>query len=115
MIIWGGYNSVVKLNTGGVYDPTTDSWTATTTTNVGEARNDHTAVWTGSKMIIFGGVNDFASFDTGFIYDPTTDSWTEATSATSVFEYGASDHIAVWTGTKMIVWKNVSLFLPGPW
>jgi hypothetical protein len=32
MIIWGGYSGIV-LNTGGRYNPSTDSWTATNTTN----------------------------------------------------------------------------------
>jgi len=54
MIVWGGYNSS-QLNTGGRYNPSTDSWTATSTTNVPSARQSHTAVWTGSEMIIWGG------------------------------------------------------------
>src|SRR4029077_8947523 len=32
MIVWGGVG-VTSLNTGGRYDPSTDSWTATSTTN----------------------------------------------------------------------------------
>ena len=51
MIIWGGS----QLNTGGRYNPSTDSWAATSTTNAPSARQDHTAVWTGSEMIIWGG------------------------------------------------------------
>ena len=43
------------LNTGGRYNPSTDSWTATSTTNAPAARVDHTAVWTGSEMIVWGG------------------------------------------------------------
>ena len=32
MIIWGGFNGTLPdLNTGGRYDPATDSWTATST------------------------------------------------------------------------------------
>jgi len=43
------------LNTGGRYNPGTDSWTTTSTTNAPTARADHTAVWTGSEMIVWGG------------------------------------------------------------
>ena len=43
------------LNTGGRYNPGTDSWTATSTTNAPTARHCHTAVWTGSEMIVWGG------------------------------------------------------------
>ena len=34
MIVWGGFDSGTSyLNTGGRYNPSTDSWTATSTTN----------------------------------------------------------------------------------
>src|SRR5436190_14674210 len=51
MIVWGAINS----NTGGRYNPNTDSWTVTSTTNVPSGRNSHTAVWTGREMIVWGG------------------------------------------------------------
>ena len=42
MIVWGGEGApFVLLNTGGRYDPSTDSWTATSTTNAPEARVGH--------------------------------------------------------------------------
>ena len=58
MIVWGGYDGSY-LNTGGKYNPDTDSWTATSTTNAPTARELHTAVWTGSQMIVWGGWDDF--------------------------------------------------------
>src|SRR5947208_13143974 len=61
MIVWGGYfedNGFQELNTGGLYDPSTDSWTATSITNVPSERAGHTAVWTGSEMIVWGGFDD---------------------------------------------------------
>src|SRR6266705_2271473 len=51
MIVWGGYfydGSLHWLNTGGRYNPSTDSWTATNTTGAPTGREDHTAVWTGT-------------------------------------------------------------------
>ncbi len=45
------------MNSGGRYDPSTDSWTATTTINAPEARWAHTMEWTGSEMIVWGGTN----------------------------------------------------------
>ena len=45
-----------SLNTGGRYNPSTDTWTATSTgANVPAAREVHTAVWTGTEMIVWGG------------------------------------------------------------
>jgi len=42
------------------YNPSTNTWMATATSNVPAARFDHTAVWTGSEMIVWGGY-DLAS------------------------------------------------------
>jgi hypothetical protein len=69
MIVWGGYDGVL-LNTGGRYDPATDSWTAISTTNAPSARERHRAVWTGAAMAVPGGQ-----------YDPATDAWTASSMA----------------------------------
>src|SRR4029077_17971043 len=45
----------IPFNTGGGYDPITDNWRATSLTNAPDARDSHTAVWTGSEMIVWGG------------------------------------------------------------
>ena len=83
MIVWGGFNFSQggQLNTGGRYDPITDSWTATA---FGPSqRSFHTAVWTGNEMIVWGGIFDFQIFlNTGSRYDPVTDNW-QATSTTN--------------------------------
>ena len=52
MIVWGGFSGIEReVNTGGRYNPSTDSWIATSTTNAPSRRDFHTAVWTGSRMI----------------------------------------------------------------
>ena len=105
MIVWGGSpdGGPTALNTGGRYNPSTDSWTSTSTTNAPAARILHTAVWTGSEMIVWGGVRVFEdAFNTGGRYNPITNSWT-ATSTTNAPE-GRTYHTAVWTGSQMIVW-----------
>ena len=56
MIVWGGDN-VNYLNDGGSYNPSSNSWTAVTTTGAPAGRGYHTAVWTGSQMIVWGGYN----------------------------------------------------------
>src|SRR5438093_12394751 len=57
MIVWGGDDeNSLEINTGGRYNPSTDSWTATSTTNAPEpSQFAYTAVWTGSEMIVWGG------------------------------------------------------------
>ena len=50
MIIWGGGN-----NTGGRYDPSTDTWRPTSVgANVPSPRWGNTAIWTGEEMVIWG-------------------------------------------------------------
>jgi N-acetylneuraminic acid mutarotase len=105
MIVWGGFffdNIFHELNTGGKYNPASDSWTPTGTTNAPEGRSTHTAVWTGSEMIVWGGFDDSGVFNSGGRYDPRTGNWT-ATSFTNVPTPRAG-HTAVWTGNKMIIW-----------
>src|SRR5947207_764384 len=97
----GGAGHRSYLNTGGRYDPSTDSWTATSTINAAARRETHTAVWIGSEMIVWGGYNS-SFLNTGGRYDPGTDSWT-ATSSTGA-PAGREFHTAVWTGSQMIVW-----------
>src|SRR5213594_297433 len=64
MIVWGGYNGSSFLNTGGRYNPGTDSWIATSTTNAPAGRQEFAAVWTGSEMIVWGGF-DGTNLNTG--------------------------------------------------
>jgi N-acetylneuraminic acid mutarotase len=103
MIVWGGDNCFLScdVNTGGRYNPSTDSWTATGTTNAPDGRHYHTAVWTGTEMIVWGGWA-FTFYNTGGKYNPVSDSWT-ATSTVNAPE-GRYRHTAVWTGSEMIVW-----------
>jgi hypothetical protein len=56
------------LNTGGRYDPGTDSWTATSITDAPSVRRAHRAVWSGSEMIVWGGVNGTVRLNTGGRY-----------------------------------------------
>jgi N-acetylneuraminic acid mutarotase len=110
MIIWGGENSgpggLQCLNSGGRYNPGTDSWMATSATNVPSPRSSHTAVWTGGEMIVWGGWNCYGDFlNTGGRYNPSTDSWT-ATSINNAPD-GRYEQTAVWTGGEMIVWGGV--------
>ena len=102
MIVWGGQGPLPPpgfFNTGGRYNPSTDSWTATSTFNVPVARGYDTAVWTGSEMIVWGG---YPYTNSGGRYEPGTNSWT-ATSLTNPPE-ARGYHTAVWTGSQMIVW-----------
>jgi N-acetylneuraminic acid mutarotase len=107
MIVWGGFVAVYPsrqlTNSGGKYNPGTDSWITTIRFNAPKPRWGHTAVWTGNEMIVWGGsVGGSPPFNTGGRYQPSADSWrgTSLANAPTV----RSNHTAVWTGTEMIVW-----------
>jgi N-acetylneuraminic acid mutarotase len=107
MIVWGGRaEGPTLLNTGGIYDPTTDTWTTTSTAGVPTYLRGATAVWTGSKMIVWGGYDGVGYPNTGAIYDPLSDTW--APTSTVGAPSGREDHSAVWTGSKMIVWGGLN-------
>ena len=106
MVIWGGTGGTVGnplLNSGGRYNPTTDSWQATTTVGSPSARGSHTANWTGSEMFVWGGVDTSgAPVNTGGRYNPSTNKWSQLeTSGAPIARIG---HTSIWTGTWMVVW-----------
>lgn len=128
MIVWGGYEAMDSglsgvvasntTNTGGRYDPVTNSWISISTVGAPSARFGHTAIWTGTEMIVWGGVDGTAiptsngvsyannALRTGARYDPETDTWTPMT---SVGCPPATDlHTAVWTGAEMLVWGGTT-------
>lgn len=105
MIVWGGSDGGLNLNTGGRYNPSTDSWTEINISGAPIARVGHTAVWTGNEMVIWGGQylsNGMHYLQSGGRYDPSTDTWspTSLSNAPS----SRSSHTAIWDGNEMIVW-----------
>jgi N-acetylneuraminic acid mutarotase len=112
MIVWGGADTLALnfFNTGGRYNPGTDSWAATTTTDAPTGRAYHTAVWTGSEMLVWGGYFccPVTGFNTGGRYDAGTDTWT----ATSTTNAPSPRYLltAIWSGSEMIVWGGTSGF-----
>jgi N-acetylneuraminic acid mutarotase len=111
MIAWGGvdYATNITTNTGGIYDPSSDTWTATSTTNAPEGRVFGTSVWTGSRMIVWGGATDLfdnnSVTNTGGIFNPTTNSWGAMTLTNAPLP--RAYHSAVWTGSKMLTFGGV--------
>lgn len=101
MVVWGG-NAGSVTATGGVYEPATQAWTATSTTGAPEARHSHTAVWTGSAMLVWGGYGTGGIAAAGGRYDPSTDTWKPISTAGQ--PQPRQSHSAVWTGSRMIVW-----------
>ena len=80
MIIFGGSTGSFDINTGGKYDPISDSWVHTSLVNAPAPRSWQTAVWSGTNMIIWGGIGDtMLGYNTGGKYEPVSDTWTATT------------------------------------
>ncbi len=109
MIVFGGCacnNTTGGFNTGGIYDPATNTWETLPATGAPSARKWHTAVWTGSDMIIWGG-HSSGHTNTGALYNPGQNAWVLATSTTNAAS-SRMKHGAVWTGTQMVIWGGDS-------
>src|SRR5262249_40543469 len=92
-------------NTGGRYDPATDTWVATSLVGAPSARDGHKAVWTGTEMIIWGGGAGGGTANTGGRYNPATNTWmVMIPRPPALVSLRAFAQTAVWTGTEMIVW-----------
>jgi hypothetical protein len=111
MIVWGGVDqSEVGLDTGGIYNPSTDSWTPTPT-NAPIGAFDHTAVWTGTEMIVWGGNHMIQiGMNTGGRFNPSINIWTPT--STNNAPQARYLHTAVWTGSEMIIWGGTIAFSP---
>jgi hypothetical protein len=87
-----------------------DKWDEVPTASAPEARNKHSAVWTGTEMVIWGGmgtsISAGTSLYTGAKYNPNTNQWTTMTNINAPIQniVGRHGHTAVWTGGRMIVW-----------
>lgn len=108
MVVFGGSNNDVRFGNGGRYVPATDSWITLPASGAPSARFLASAVWTGLDVIVYGGTSSQVGTDalgTGARYRPTSDSWLPV--ATTGAPIGRYDHVAVWTGTSMIVFSGV--------
>lgn len=102
MIVYGGQiyveatNSWPPTNTGGRYNPTTDTWEPISAPlNLNLPGNEPDIVWTGSEMVVmYGGETE--------IYNPIADTWKKVSSVNAPDPH--SKNGIVWTGKEVIVW-----------
>lgn len=119
MIVWGGHDGTDDMDTGGRYNPVSDSWLDTQQANAPHPRKNHTAIWTGTEMLIFGGSDNTIANKDGALYDPGTDDgfqnpWTlfDANLVTNIVPL--TSHTALWTQREMIMWGGTDVdFITG--
>ncbi|MBN2507344.1 MAG: immunoglobulin domain-containing protein, partial [Verrucomicrobia bacterium] len=109
MLVWGGrahFDWLNHFDTGGRYDPATDTWRPMSAEGAPAPRSQMAAVWTGSELLVWGGMaNNYGAHADGARYDPATDTWTPMAAANA--PSARVEPTAIWTGTEMIVWGGV--------
>jgi Putative metal-binding motif/Kelch motif len=111
MLVWGGSDGPDSWNSGGRYDPVTDTWQTVTLAGAPSARASHQAVWTANEMIVWGGRYEsfFSPGDflgDGARYNPSTDTWSPISTVGA--PPAGPNYTSVWTGAEMIVWSGVA-------
>ena len=102
--VWGGYDSSGPRNDGAMYDPEEHVWIKINPVGAPKPRFNYTAVWTGSQIIIWGGNDAYGSpLADGAIFDIKTNTWTSMNDARNI-PVGRSGHVAVWTGSHMLIY-----------
>ncbi len=97
VIFWGH-------NGGAAYNPAVDSWSLLTTHNAPTGRQAFSATWAAAEMIVWGGRGDGVALNTGGRYDPADRNWRQVVSPLPPEQSATYDHVAVWTGSELIVW-----------
>ena len=106
-LVWGG-RGCGSLSTGcadgALYNPSSDSWSAFSSSGSPSARGWAVGAWTGRELFVWGGIDPAAVrlLDTGGLYDPSAGTW--RTPTTTGAPAGRAYHSAIWTGTELIVW-----------
>ena len=102
LVIIGGSADGGKFADGAAYDPTTRRWRRIPP--LPAPRWDGTATWDGRDVIVVGGktttTTGLRPLATVFAYRPSTNRWRRL----PPMPRGRAGHVAVWTGTRLLVW-----------
>jgi hypothetical protein len=84
VVIWGGGDpaGTSDFQTGGVYDPATNTWKMMSLDQAPSARRAPRGVWTGSRVLFWGGwLRSGVPEDKAFLYDPNNDTWSQTSNS----------------------------------
>lgn len=107
LLVWGGRGKSLH-DTGGAYDPATDTWRKLSTKDAPSARSGCESVWTGTELLVWGGHDFSARFtsggyrEEGYAYDPAKDAWRRIASQPSSTSEQGTQRDTVWLGDKAL-------------
>jgi hypothetical protein len=110
MVVWGGSTATgitpAPINTGSYYAFGAETWNiAVPAAGAPAARYNHTAVRNGNLMYVWGGRGAGGTdLNDGGILDMNSNSWLAPMATPPAAITARSNHIACWTGSKMIIW-----------
>lgn len=111
MIVWGGsrFDGFTRLlDTGGRYDPATDSWASMNAGASPPARFEPIALWTGSWWLVWHGTTLAGPVFDGWRYDPALDAWSPMS---TVGDPQREVTAAVWAGGRLVAWGGLDPIL----
>ena len=113
-IVWGGGNQEggITYGNGARYNPSTDTWTAMSSTGAPSARVQSAFAWTGAEFLVWGGVNESGFLGDGALYNPATDSWRPVSTLTAPSPRRLPEFVFTPAG-ELIVWAGVGGSDPG--
>lgn len=109
--VWTGTEMLVWGFRGGMaYDPETDTWTSMSLVGAPKLRAYPTVLWTELEMVVWGGIDrasppGYPLLNTGLRFDPVDDVWRPVTTVHAPAP--RVEHVAVWTGSEMIIWGGL--------
>ncbi|MCI0534481.1 MAG: hypothetical protein L0Z50_04570 [Verrucomicrobiales bacterium] len=111
LLVWGGRNASGPLGDGATYNADTEQWAALNLPGGPTARFGASTVQAGNRVFIWGGTSASGALNSGaylvFQTAPAAPQEWRPISTTGA-PSPRSEHAAVWTGTRLIVWGGFS-------
>jgi len=109
MVVWGGLDNGNETNKGSRYNPSSNIWSAMSTTpNAPIGGSGYKSVWTGNQIFVWRGSNyPYTTGLDGGLYNPTTDIWTTVSGTNCPPARG--DTSALWDGSEVLVWGGTGM------
>lgn len=103
MFVWGGIDGESNLlNSGGAYNPTTDTWREINVDGAPTARELANCVAMNGSVFVWSGADAAGLLDTGAVWDPSSNTWTSISDNNKPPPRVRG--IALWTGERVLLW-----------
>ena len=106
LVVWGGWGhaGIGPFNSGDVYDPALDAWTALEQSGAPAPRRGHSALFVPPNlMVVWGGAGTSAFLSGGAILNLETGVWASIPTGGPTTVHAS----LAWTGTELIVWGGI--------